>query len=227
MHRAEVSRPAEAIRKPMGPRHADDSESWTLIERGRPLSKTYRIVRLLRAVSQTLFFLLFAYLLLATRRVEGGAIRRGRALLPLRSAARAHDVGRLQGVARGLRVLGRDGRPHGRLWTPRLRVGVPAGRRAPVLHVPLRARQAGQAVAGGGAAPGLEVRDPGRGHRRERLHARPGGLPGPPVLPVPLVHDGGAAGRLAGGRRWRRRAERGRAHVSRRQRRHRAYRPSR
>ena len=38
------------------------------------MSKTYRIVRLLRAVSQTLFFLLFAYLLLATRRVEGGAI---------------------------------------------------------------------------------------------------------------------------------------------------------
>jgi uncharacterized protein len=29
MHRAEVSRPAEAMRKPMGPRRADDSESWS------------------------------------------------------------------------------------------------------------------------------------------------------------------------------------------------------
>ena len=32
MHRAEVSR-REAIRQPMGPWHADDSESWTLIWR--------------------------------------------------------------------------------------------------------------------------------------------------------------------------------------------------
>ena len=34
MHRAEVSRPAEAIRQPMGPWHADDSESWTLVWAG-------------------------------------------------------------------------------------------------------------------------------------------------------------------------------------------------
>jgi MauM/NapG family ferredoxin protein len=38
------------------------------------LSKTYAQVRLLRAGSQALFFLLFAYLLLATRRGEGDAI---------------------------------------------------------------------------------------------------------------------------------------------------------
>jgi polyferredoxin len=38
------------------------------------VSQTYRLVRLLRAGSQAFFFLLFAYLLLATRRAEGDSI---------------------------------------------------------------------------------------------------------------------------------------------------------